>query len=117
MARISRTAAGSGSATAFSARGDGETDAAEIVVLVVVTVPAAMILLEIENQSGCAAGIADGLVRIEDGFARLIAQAGAGVDAPAGFVFAINGEFDGTGDAALLAFVVEDFGEIGVRED
>ena len=44
----------------------------------------------------------------EDGFARLVAAAGADVETPGGFVFVVDGVLDGPGDALLAALVVVD---------
>ena len=76
--------------TAFSARGDREAEAAEVVVLVVVAVPAAVILHELERQPH-AAGSFERLLEHEHGLARHVAAAGADVDAPGRVVVAVDG--------------------------
>jgi hypothetical protein len=73
--------------------------------LIVVTVPAAVVLLEIDGQDR-SARIADGLGGIEHRFARLIAQAWANINAPACFIFAVNGELNRASDAVVFAFIV-----------
>ena len=85
---------------------DREAETAQIVVLVVVAVPTAVILSEVEGQQG-AAGIRDWSLSQEDRFARLIAQPRPYVDSPSRLFLAVDGELDGTGHASLAALVVE----------
>ena len=75
-------------------------------ILVIVAVPAAVVLLQIEDENG-ALRIGDRRFRVEDSFARLVAQAGSGVDAPRRFVFAVDGEFNRPGDAALIGLIIK----------
>ena len=90
-----------------SARGDREAEAAEVVVLIVVAVPAAVVLLEIEGQHGARREVRSACRRRRRPCAA-VAAAGAGVDAPGRFVFAVDGEVDRAGHAAASALVVED---------
>ena len=70
--------------------GDGEAHPTEVVVLIVVAVPAAVILLQVDGDNG-ALRVAERLFGDEDGLAGLVASAGSGVDAPSGFVVAVEG--------------------------
>ncbi len=71
--------------------GDRQAEAAQIVVLIVVAVPAAVLLAEGKRQHR-AAGKGDRFLRDKDGLTRLVAAAGTDVDAPGRFVVAIDGE-------------------------
>src|SRR5262245_10488614 len=64
----------------------------EVVVLVVVAVPSAVVLLQIKSQDR-PAFIGDRFLGDEDGLARLVAQSGACVNSPRGLVLAVNREF------------------------
>jgi hypothetical protein len=86
--------------------GHGQSNTAQIVILVVVGVPAAVILLQIEIEDG-AGLVLDRLFEIENRLARLIAQTRAGIDAPRRIVAAVDGVLDRPGDAAIAALVVE----------
>src|SRR5438874_9442627 len=83
-------------------RRDREAEAAEVVVLVVVAVPAAVVLHKVELDLA-AIGQLDRLVGHEDGLAGLISPAGADIRAPGGLVLAVDGKFDRPGDALLVA--------------
>ena len=83
-----------------------KAEAAEIVVHVLVAVPAAVIVLEMELQHR-AVGEGDVGGGDEDGLAILIAAARASIDAPGGVLLAIDGEFDRAGDAPPVRLVVE----------
>src|SRR5437868_1165971 len=74
-------------------------------VLIVVAIPAAMILGDVERQQRLVR-IRDGLLGQEDGFARLVPPAWADVEAPGGFVLAVDGEADRARHALLAALVV-----------
>src|SRR5687767_9439917 len=87
---------------------------AQIVVHVIVAVPAAVILREPEREDR-AITEADGFFGNEYGFAVLISAAGAGVDAPGGVVIAIDGHFDRAGDAIVGGLVVEVRFELALR--
>src|SRR6185436_14123865 len=86
---------------------DREPEAAEVAVLIVVAVPAAVILLQVEGDRR-PAGEAHRLLGHEDRLARLVAAAGADVDAPGRVVLAVDRERDGAREPLLLALVVED---------
>src|SRR5262245_19749868 len=79
----------------------------QVHVLIVVAVPPAVVLLQIESQNRSAL-IRNRLFGDEHGLARLVAQSGAGLDSPRRLVLAVNREFDGAGQAAALALVVVD---------
>src|SRR5262249_8309812 len=87
--------------------GDGEPEPAEVVVLVVVAVPAAGVLLQVEGEDR-AVGVLDRLLGDEDRLARLVATAGAGVDAPGRPLLAVEGERHRAGHPTLVAAVVVD---------
>src|SRR5215468_1350277 len=84
---------------------DRKPQAPQVVVLIVVAVPSAVILFQIKIQNR-SAFIRDRLFSNKDGLARLVAKSGAGVNSPRGFVLAVNREFDGTSHAPALARVV-----------
>ena len=83
-----------------------QAEPAEVAVLVIVGVPAAVVLLQVERQDR-ARGERQRLLGREHRLARHVAAAGAGVDAPGGLLLAIDGEGGGAGDPLLLALVVE----------
>ena len=85
---------------------DRQPEPAEVVVHVVVAVPAAVHLLEVDVQPR-ATFITKRLLGDEDGVARLIAPARSLVDAPRGFILAVDGEVDRPGDALLVGLVEE----------
>src|SRR5205823_3838791 len=72
--------------------GDAQAEAAEVVVLVVVRVPAAVVLHEPEIQHDAICE-SQRLLRNEHSLARLVAPPGPGVDAPGRLLFPINGVF------------------------
>ena len=82
-----------------------QPEAAEVVVHVVVAVPAAVVLLQVEVQDA-ALGKVDRLLENEDGLPGRIAAAGAGVDAPRRVVLAVDRKAHRPRDALLLALVV-----------
>src|SRR5262249_22829578 len=86
--------------------GRGDLDAAQVAVLIVVAVPAAVGLLETDGENR-AALVRDRLGDGEDGVPGDAAAAGAGVSGPGGFVFAVEGERERADDALLVALVVE----------
>ena len=88
-------------------RGDRETEAAEVIALVVIAVPAAVILHEIEGQDG-PLGIGDRRLGRKHGVARLVTQPGTGIDPPGGLGLAVDGVLDRARQPALPAPVVED---------
>src|SRR5262249_5305767 len=85
---------------------DRQAEVAEIVIHVVVAVPATMALRETEGHDG-AAGLGEVLRRGEDRLARLSASAGAGIDAPGRFLLAIDGILDRARDATAFRAVIE----------
>src|SRR5579875_351076 len=87
---------------------EGKAEAAQVVVLVIVAVPTAVVLYQMERQHGTF-GETDRFVKHKDGFARHIAAAGADVNAPGCLVFAIDGVLNWAGDTPPAAFVIEDF--------
>src|SRR5262249_40282353 len=76
---------------------------------------AAVSLFEIEVED-TPARVLYGLFEVEHGLARLIAQTGTGVYAPRRVVIPIDRKLNGTGDPALIAFVVELFFEWGLQQ-
>ena len=54
-----------------------------------------------------AIGEAERLFRNEDGFARLVAPAGAGIDAPRRVVLAVNRKFNRAVDALFIRLVIK----------
>ena len=107
IARIFRTSLGTGSALASGRAGDREPEPPEVVVLVVVAVPAAVVLLEVEREDR-STGKLDRLREREDRLARLVSTPGADVDAPGRLVLAVDRECDRPGHALPLAPVVKD---------
>src|SRR5262249_10279738 len=87
--------------------GDRQPEPADVVALVVVAVPAAVVLGEVERQDR-AAGEDDRPRGREDRLARLVATPRPDVDAPGRLVPAVEGERDRPGHAPLPALVVED---------
>ena len=83
-----------------------EAEAAQVVVLIVVAVPAAVVLHELEREPH-AAGRFERLVEREHRLARHVAAAGADVDAPGRQIVAVVREFDRPRHAPLAAAVVE----------
>src|SRR4030095_16151675 len=83
-----------------------EPEAAEVVVHVVVRVPAAVLLAQVEREER-AAREAQRPLRHEDGLAVLVAPAGARVDAPRGVILAVDRVLDGARHALLAGEVVE----------
>ena len=92
----------------------GDSEPAEVVVLIVVAVPSAVVLLERDAEDDRAFDV-DRLIEVKDGRARLIASPGATVDAPGGVAVAVDGEFHRAGDALVLRLVVIDRFEIPDR--
>ena len=85
----------------------GETKPAEIVVLIVIAVPAAVVLNKFEREPHAICG-SERFFEREYGLAGNIAAAGTNFGRPGRFVVAVVGVFDGTSHAALAAFVIED---------
>ena len=77
-------------------RGHAQAEPAEVRLLVVVVVPAAVLAHQVEREHG-AGGKRDVLLGDEDRLAIGVAAAGAGVDAPGGVVLAVDGELDPAG--------------------
>src|SRR6266542_6359669 len=71
--------------------GDAEPEAAKVVVLIVIGVPAAVVLHQAKVEFH-AVGERERLFRNENGLARLVAPARTGVDAPGGVVLAVDGK-------------------------
>src|SRR5439155_13896391 len=84
-----------------------QAEPAEVVVLVVVTVPAAVVLRDVERQHR-AGEVADRMFGGEDRLSRLVASAGAGVGPPGSVVVTVDRERYRAGDTLLLAAVVVD---------
>src|SRR5262249_9029078 len=84
-----------------------EPEASEIVILIVIAVLAAVILHQM-NLEISPLRKRNRLFSNENRLARLVPAAGADVDAPCCFVFAVNGEIDRSGDALLAALVIVD---------
>src|SRR5215469_9168803 len=80
---------------------DGKAEAAKIIVLIVVAVPAAGVLAKIERQDR-AAIVLNRLGGVEDCFPRLIAKTRTRVNAPRSFVLPVDGVFDRAGNALLI---------------
>src|SRR5207245_2633635 len=78
----------------------------EVVVHVVVTVPAAVLLDEVDRERG-AARQGKVLRGREDRLALLVAAPRPRIDTPGGVVLAVDGEFHPTRDAFLARLVVE----------
>src|SRR5687767_11245319 len=73
-----------------------QAKAPQVIVHVIVTVPAAVVLREAESKDRAIAE-ADGFFGDEYGFAVLISAARPGVDAPGSIIVSINGHFDRAG--------------------
>src|ERR1700731_327229 len=87
--------------------GHREPEPAQVVALVVVAIPAAMPLGELEGQDGaCREGYR--LLEHEDGIARYVSPPRARVVAPGRLVLAVDRIGDWPGDPAAMAPVVED---------
>src|SRR5207245_573291 len=80
---------------------DAEAKAAEVMVLVIVGVPTAMLLGEPKIEDD-AVGEHEGFFGKEHGLARLIAPARSGIDAPGSVLLAIDGKRDWAIDAFLV---------------
>src|SRR5262245_14578964 len=89
------------------AGGQGNTQPTEIVALVIVAVPAAVVLRQVNGQQR-AAGMVDRLVGKKDRLARLIPPSRSQVGAPRRLVFPIDRVSHRAGHTATLALVVED---------
>ena len=83
-----------------------EPKAPQVMVLIVVAVPAAVLLADVERQDR-AARIRDGLGGRENSLSRLIAPSRTGVEVPSSLRISIDGKLDRAGDAALLALALE----------
>src|SRR5258708_33031243 len=87
--------------------GDRKPKATEVVVLIVVAVPASVVLLNMERQDD-PLFMLDRFVGEEDCLARLIAPTGVGIDSPSGITVAVDRILNGTVDAPFAALVVKD---------
>ena len=94
--------------------GNREAKPADVVGLVVVAVPAAMILGEIERQQNVA-WIRDGRLRQENGLAGLVSETRTHVDSPRRLVLAIDRKFCLSGHPALSALIIKDRRQHGLR--
>src|SRR5437016_14670804 len=66
-----------------------------------------MVLREPDHDDGTL-GVGNRLFEREYRFARLIAEAGAGVDSPRSFILPINGVFNGANHAPISTLVIVD---------
>src|SRR5262249_10888037 len=106
VARAKRAAAGRRSALASPAGGTLDAKAAGLVVLIVIAVPAAVVLRQLEFQLRSARKL-NRLFEHKYGLARHIAAAGADIDAPRGVVLAIDRVRDRPGHPLLVLLIVE----------
>src|SRR5436305_1713756 len=81
---------------------DRQPEPAEVVALVVVAVPAAVILSQVERQDR-AAREGNRFLDREDRLARHVSPAGPGIDAPGGLVLVVDREADRPGHPLLTA--------------
>src|SRR5262249_6892348 len=86
-------------------RGDAEPP--QVVVHVVVAVPAAVILLQVDVQHSAAIEAGNLLGTLKDGFAILVAAARTGIDAPRGLAVGVDGHLNWASDALVLGLVVK----------
>ena len=93
MARISRTLPRERVGDRVLGGRHAQAEPAEVALLVVVVVPAAVLAHQVERQDR-AGGEGDLLLGDEDRLTVRVAAAGAGVDAPGGVLLAVDGEFD-----------------------
>src|SRR5262249_19833293 len=93
---------------------DRESEAAQVIVLIVVAVPAAVVLSKLEREDGALFKL-DRLFEYKHGLSRYVATARTDIDAPGGVVFAVDRVLNSPGDALLPRLVVEDCFERLVR--
>ena len=81
----------------------GQAEAAQIVILVVIAVPATVVLRKMERQNG-PLRMGNRFIGQENRLARLIAPAGTDIDAPGRIVVAVDGKAHRTGHASSGRF-------------
>src|SRR5262245_65651437 len=74
--------------------------------LVIIAVPAAMLLAQIEGENR-SVWIGDGLFRGEDRLPRLISTARTGIDTPSRLFLAVDGILDRACHSITIRFVIE----------
>src|SRR5262245_8597456 len=80
---------GQGVCFCIGSSSDGETHPAQIVVLVIITVPPTVVLFEIKSQD-CSARIADRLFRNKDGLTWLISTTWTRIDPPGRLILTVD---------------------------
>ena len=88
-------------------RCDRQPEPPQVVVLIVVTIPAAMVLFEMNRQDR-APGEDDRFIQREDRLARLVAPAGTVVNSPGRFALAVDRHVYRTGHPLLATLVIKD---------